>query len=588
MATPKKTAFDVGQRVRLTTTCDGLHPDGETAVRVNPGELVEITAHLSGNNYHAKYAQRVGTNWGWGSVRLNFADAQTVLGRQLFPGPLDRDLGVRPQDQGNGPTLNASGQGSTAAKDELHAHGKGDAPSPETSDEEGDGTGGGKADPAAEKDPQDMTTQELYDELQDAGAGSPQDSAETTSDDETDDMTDDQKHAADALAKALQQMGTPPAATPPQQQDATLEQRVATLERLDSTMTTPVRDAFPSVAKQVSAIGAILTGPLATFMGTTGATLDEVKKDMAAIQAALVEAVKDAAKAAAAAAPAAGEPVIHVFQTPTQTFQTEKGDRPEIVESLFRIGCGIKNIQWVGPAGCGKTTMAAIIATRLGLEVGDATCSPGMSETIWTGRLVPNIATGVDNYRVSLFAHLFEHGGVFLADEMDNSDPASLLAINTALANSYFTLPDGRRIVRHADFVMISAMNTYGNGADRVYVGRAQLDGASKDRYKGGVITVGYDPTIERAICGGVGNKNDAKRLYAAVVALRKAASKAGIREIISTRWIVSCSKLMAGGRTLAEAMRICAEDWSENDRLACGIADTAPAAVEAEVEPTF
>ena len=76
----------------------------------------------------------------------------------------------------------------------------------------------------------------------------------------------------------------------------------------------------------------------------------------------------------------------------------------------------------------------------------------------------------------------YEHGGVFLLDEIDACDSNTLLAINLAIANGYCNVPNrhGNPVAhRHPNFIVIATANTLGRGATRSYAGRNQLDEAS-------------------------------------------------------------------------------------------------------------
>jgi len=72
---------------------------------------------------------------------------------------------------------------------------------------------------------------------------------------------------------------------------------------------------------------------------------------------------------------------------------------------------------------------------------------------------------------------------LFLFDEIDASLPNAVLAFNAALANGYADFPDGM-VKRHPRFACIAAANTFGMGADRIYVGRNQLDGADAGPFR--------------------------------------------------------------------------------------------------------
>jgi len=54
--------------------------------------------------------------------------------------------------------------------------------------------------------------------------------------------------------------------------------------------------------------------------------------------------------------------------------------------------------------------------------------------------------------------------------------------MNASLANGYTEFPD-QRITHHANTRFVAAANTIGKGADAQYVGRNQLDAATRDRF---------------------------------------------------------------------------------------------------------
>lgn len=174
----------------------------------------------------------------------------------------------------------------------------------------------------------------------------------------------------------------------------------------------------------------------------------------------------------------------------------------------------------VGPAGGGKTTAAEQVAAALGL--------PFYTNGSLTGA---HEVTGYENatkYITTPFRQAFEHGGLYLADEIDGSDPAATLALNSALANGFMNFPDQPAPIRaHPEFYFIGAANTYGRGADRLYIGRNQLDASTLDRFC--TLTWDYDEQLERSLAG-----DDAWCAY--VQAARAACSDLKIRHVISPR----------------------------------------------------
>ena len=185
----------------------------------------------------------------------------------------------------------------------------------------------------------------------------------------------------------------------------------------------------------------------------------------------------------------------------------------------------------VGPAGSGKTMLAHQIATALGRPFHMAARVESAFEL--TGY---RDAGGV--YHRSAFREAYEHGGVFLFDEIDASDPNAMTAFNAALANGHTPFPDGL-IARHPDFAAIAAANTFGRGADREYVGRNQLDAATLDRFA--TFEVDYDEALERALAG---NDDWTRR----VQSIRAAIRKEKVRHIVSPRASITGAKLLAAG----------------------------------------
>ena len=88
----------------------------------------------------------------------------------------------------------------------------------------------------------------------------------------------------------------------------------------------------------------------------------------------------------------------------------------------------------------------------------------------------------VGKYHSTAFREIFEGGGVFLIDEIDNGNSSSLSVLNTALVNDHCAFPDGN-IERHPDAVFVAAANTIGRGADVRYIGRNALDATTLDRF---------------------------------------------------------------------------------------------------------
>jgi cobaltochelatase CobS len=186
-----------------------------------------------------------------------------------------------------------------------------------------------------------------------------------------------------------------------------------------------------------------------------------------------------------------------------------------------------------GPAGSGKTTAAEQVAHALGATFYVQGAASGAHEFL-------GFVDAHGAYQTTPFRHAFENGGVFLADEIDGSDAGALLVINSALANGHMAFPDSPRpVVRHDDFRMIAAANTFGTGADRLYVGRSQLDAATLDRFA--FISWNYDEALERQLSG---NEAWAHR----VQNIRASVARLNMRHVVSPRATINGAKLIAAG----------------------------------------
>ncbi|WP_186007918.1 AAA family ATPase [Rhizobium etli] len=120
----------------------------------------------------------------------------------------------------------------------------------------------------------------------------------------------------------------------------------------------------------------------------------------------------------------------------------------------------------VGPAGSGKSLIPEDIAEKLGLPF--YYNGPLPSEYKLTG-----YKDAVGRYHATPFRKAFEHGGVYLFDEIDACSAQALVAFNTVLANGLCDFPDG--IVRqHPNLGCLAAANNYGEGHD--HVRRARTD----------------------------------------------------------------------------------------------------------------
>jgi hypothetical protein len=221
--------------------------------------------------------------------------------------------------------------------------------------------------------------------------------------------------------------------------------------------------------------------------------------------------------------------------------EVKLGPQHKSFEKLLRVITTKRRIPayLCGPAGSGKTEAAHSAAKALNVPFHPISVCQQTSKADLLGYINPGTGLLVR----TPFRNAFENGGVHLIDEIDAGNANVTVVLNAALSNGGCSFPDGY-IQRHADFYCIAAANTWGYGADREYVGRNQLDGATRSRF--GFIPWDYDEAFEKAISA---NPDWTAR----VQALRHAAFELKERIIISPRASLNGAELIASGFTPRE-----------------------------------
>jgi hypothetical protein len=219
--------------------------------------------------------------------------------------------------------------------------------------------------------------------------------------------------------------------------------------------------------------------------------------------------------------------------------------------SLLLKTIGIKargkrhNVALVGPTGTGKTESAHQAALALGLKFYPVSVGPQTTQSQLVGYMDAH-----GNYVRTAVREAFENGGVLLLDEFDAGNAGVSTCLNALTANRGAGFPDGQYVERHPDFVVIAAMNTFGQGADAQYVGRNQMDAATMKRFA--VIYWDQDDALEEALCI---NKDWCRW----VQRVRRAIEVLGLRHIVSPRASYDGAEALAAGisREETEAMYV-------------------------------
>ena len=116
------------------------------------------------------------------------------------------------------------------------------------------------------------------------------------------------------------------------------------------------------------------------------------------------------------------------------TTKTEQVLDPNFA-NILKLVAAHENVYLYGPAGSGKNTIAEQIAEALGVEF-------YYQNTLVTKFDVSGYKNAQGEYEETAFYKAWKNGGLFFADELDNSTAEAIIALNAALANGYYTFPN--------------------------------------------------------------------------------------------------------------------------------------------------
>lgn len=230
--------------------------------------------------------------------------------------------------------------------------------------------------------------------------------------------------------------------------------------------------------------------------------------------------------------------------TPDATRVLAAGRMHRNYESLLKLTAQKWPIMLVGSAGTGKTYAAEKVAEGLGLNFYAISVGSQTSKTDILGYMS---ATG--DYIGTQFREAYEHGGVFLMDEIDAGNSNVLIVINAALSGHFCPFPD-KMVEKHPDFYFIGAANTYGTGSDRMYVGRNQIDAATLDRFI--VVDWDVDEDLEAHL---VAHFDFGKQWHKVVKAARKMVNDGGYRIVVSPRATIKGAMMLSLGKSFEDVV---------------------------------
>ena len=198
-----------------------------------------------------------------------------------------------------------------------------------------------------------------------------------------------------------------------------------------------------------------------------------------------------------------------------------------------------------GPAGCGKNYSVQKMAVENGWDF-------FYSGSIFDEFKLSGYRDAKGDYQETEFykALTNESESIMMLDEIDASDPSVLVAINSALANGYFSFPHKTVFFDVNKVHFVAAGNTVGNGADDLYTGRTVLDSATLDRFA--VIMCDYDEAVEIEMAAG-----DVE-LVEMVHDIRDTAKREGVRMTVSYRALKQITALYKRGISKVQALQLC------------------------------
>lgn len=200
----------------------------------------------------------------------------------------------------------------------------------------------------------------------------------------------------------------------------------------------------------------------------------------------------------------------------------------------------------VGPAGSGKTFASEQVAEALDLSFYAISVGSQTSKSDIIGYMNAN-----GDYIRTQFRDAYEHGGVFLMDEIDAGNANVLVLLNSALAGSQAAFPD-KMVTKHENFRFVATANTYGTGANRQYVGRNQIDAATLDRFVS--ITWPVDTALELST---VSHLSHGSKWHRVVTTVRDLVESNAWRIVVSPRATIKGSHLLEAGLTIDEVIEM-------------------------------
>lgn len=259
-------------------------------------------------------------------------------------------------------------------------------------------------------------------------------------------------------------------------------------------------------------------------------------------------------------------------------------DQPDVVhegifhpnfDTLVRLVKAGLHVFLPGEPGTGKSHAGEQVATILDWAFASLSLGPTTPESrLWGGMDANGKFFEPPFVRLARYAmDNPDKGAVFCLDEMDNGHAGILATLNSAMANGWFTAPNGDVITFGKNYVILGAANTFGTGPTAEFSGRNKLDAATLNRFR--YLPWGTDEGMETAICQTVLAD---EQLLAAWLDVwrtaRKNVADHGLKIFVTMRGAIMGARMLANGFTVDEALmlelgnKVPADQWKKINPL--------------------
>lgn len=257
---------------------------------------------------------------------------------------------------------------------------------------------------------------------------------------------------------------------------------------------------------------------------------------------------------------AARQLVVTAPQTPKGVNLGRTHNQMANLITMVQAVQGTGMVYMVGEAGSFKSSAIPELFKALGMRYMAHTCGEEFSATDVFGFRDAN-GNPVDPFG---FRDFYVNGGGIFLDEISNAGASGLTSINSLTSNHSANFATGMEN-KHATCTFIGADNTYGRGADAMYVARSQLDAATLSRFVYLPWQTDWDLLTDSLGLDPVGDKSNpfpapgkpraaddpevkgwgvwVKRVYDAVQS-----TKGGVRVLVTSRAVINGQRLLMAG----------------------------------------